>query len=302
MRILTIVLLSLLAAIVWAQGQPLIYTPILSDVPPQIRDGRMFVPLRVISEQFGAAVQWIPRGQQVIITQADQPTIRLTIGSTTASVGDRTVMLDAAPYITSGRTLVPLRFISESYGISVSYDAATRTVRLRQQGHLYVLSLPSTRSGVVTEMPTENQLVRNPILVQGVANVFEGHLEIEVRDTAGRVIAHTFTTAGMGAFYPFSERVYYNNPSEDAIDGVIVVFSRDGRGNGRILAQDTVKVRLASQVSTFKIGFRHARTAVRLDYSRLSGIDGQGYGRLIGYLSWPGDDLRWHLRALYRFL
>jgi len=246
LRILSILLLSVLSAIVLAQDQPLIYTPILADAPPEIRNGRTFVPVRVISEQFGAALQWIPRNRQVIITRTNQPEIRLTIGSTAARVGDDTVMLDAAPFISSGRTMVPLRFISESYGIPVNYDATTRTVRLRQQERLYIVPLPDSRSGVAIETPAENRLARNPILVQGVANVFEGHLEIKVRDTSGRVIAHTFTIAGMGAFYPFSEQVYYNNPSEDAINGVIVVFSRDGRGNGQILAQDSVRVRLAS--------------------------------------------------------
>lgn len=245
MRTLTMVLLSL-AGILWAQGQPLIYTPIRTDVSPQIHNGRTFVPIRVISEQFGAVVQWIPQGQQVVITRASAPDIRLAIGSTTAYVGENTVQLDAAPFLTSGRTLAPLRFISETYDVPVSYDAATRTVRLAQGGRLYILSLPDTRSGVVIEMPTEGQLVRNPILVQGVANVFEGHLEIEVRDAGGRVLSRTFTTAGMGAFYPFSEQVYYNNPGDDAENGSIVVFSRNGRGDGRILAQDTVRVRLAS--------------------------------------------------------
>ncbi|MHB0936828.1 MAG: stalk domain-containing protein [Armatimonadota bacterium] len=246
MKILSIILLLMLACVVWAQGQPLIYTPIRTDVPPEIRSGRTFVPVRVISEQFGAAVQWIPANQRVVITRANQPTIELTIGSTSARVGENTVRLDAAPYISSGRTLVPLRFISESYGIPVNYDTATRTVRLTQAGRLYVLPLPDTRSGVVIETPTEGQLVRNPILVQGVANVFEGNLQIEVRDAGGRVLSRTFTTAGMGAFYPFSMEVYYNNPLDDAINGSIVVYSRNGRGDGRILAQDTVRVRLAS--------------------------------------------------------
>lgn len=246
MRVALLILLSLLAAGVWAQGQPLVYTPIRSDVPPEIRSGRTFVPIRVISEQFGANVQWVPQDQQVTITRANAPMIQLAVGATSAAVGGRTVTMDAAPYISSGRTQVPLRFISESYGIPVNYDTATHTVRLQQGGKLYVLSLPDTRSGVVIEMPAANQLVRNPMLVQGVANVFEGHLEIEVRDMGGHVLAHTFTTAGMGAFYPFSEQVYYNNPGKDAIDGVIVVFSRDGRGTGQIRAQDSVKVQLAS--------------------------------------------------------
>ena len=246
MRILIVVVSLALAGLMWAQ-QP-IYTPIISDVSPEMRDGRTFVPVRIISERFGATVQWLPQEQVALITRANQPVIRLTIGSTTARIDDRTVTLEAAPYLTLGRTMAPLRFISESYGIPVSYDTATRTVRLPQQDRLYILTFPSTRSGVVIETPVANQLARNPILVQGVGNVFEGHLEIEVRDAGGGVISHTFTIAGMGGFYPFSAQVYYNNPSEDPITGALVVFSRDGRGNGRILAQDSVTVRLASTI------------------------------------------------------
>ena len=247
MRMLAMMLALALFGVISAQAQqPLIYTALPTDVQPEIRAGRTFVPVRVISEQFGATVQWQPQQQMVLIQQANQPDIRLTIGSTTAQVGDRTVTLDAAPFITQGRTMVPLRFIAESYGVPITYDTATRTVRLTRAGRLYILPLESLRSGVVIETPVANQLVRNPILVQGVGNVFEGNLQVEVRDAGGRVLSRTFTTAGMGGFYPFSIEVFYNNPFDDAIDGSIVVYSQNGRGDGRILAQDTVRVRLAS--------------------------------------------------------
>lgn len=245
MRVLCIFALLLLAVIAWAQA-PLTYTAIRSDVPPELRGGRTFVPVRVISEQFGATVRWQPQGRQVTIERPNAPTIHLTIGSTSTQVGERAVTLDAAPYTTSGRTMVPMRFIAESYGIPVAYHAATATVRLTRENRLYILSLPSTRAGVTIETPAPNALVRNPILVQGVGNVFEGHLEIEVRDARGGVLSHTFATAGMGAFYPYSTTVYYNNPSDDAIDGRIVVFSRNGRGDSQILAQASIPVRLAS--------------------------------------------------------
>lgn len=245
MRMPLLLITMLLLSSAMAQ-QPPIYTPIRSDVEPQLRNGRTFVPLRVISEQLDARVDWQPVNRTVMIQRPQQPTITLTIGAAAALVNGRTITLDAAPFIIQGRTMVPLRFIAEQYGVPVAYDTPTRSVRLYRADRVYILPFPDTRSGIVIAYPTRGQLVRNPILVQGQANVFEGALIIEVQDTHGGVITRTYATAGMGAFYPFSMKVFYNQPGEDAIDGRIVVYAQDASGNGKILARDSVDVRLAS--------------------------------------------------------
>jgi len=49
-------------------------------------------------------------------------------------VGGRTVKLDVPPTITNGRTLVPLRFVAENLGLTVSWDEVTRTVTLIKTG------------------------------------------------------------------------------------------------------------------------------------------------------------------------
>lgn len=224
------------------------YTALITSVAPELREGRTFVPVRAIAEQFGAGVAWLPETREVRITRPDAPDITLTIGSRTAQVDDRTVTLDAAPFIDRGNTMVPLRFIAEAYNVPVAYDATTRSVRLTRDDRIYVLPLPDTRTGIHIYDPQPGELVRNPVTVQGQANVYEGHLTIEVQDMQGMVLGRTIAIAGMGGFYPFSTHIYYNLPSEDAIDGQIVVYSQDGRGNGRILARDAVKVRLASTI------------------------------------------------------
>ncbi|MHB8107077.1 MAG: phosphate ABC transporter substrate-binding protein PstS [Candidatus Cryosericum sp.] len=52
---------------------------------------------------------------------ASSKTIVLSIGSTAATVAGSHVTLDAAPFITSGRTMLPVRFIAEAMGAGVSY-------------------------------------------------------------------------------------------------------------------------------------------------------------------------------------
>ncbi|MHB9026975.1 MAG: stalk domain-containing protein [Armatimonadota bacterium] len=249
-------LLLILVMPAWAQQPPTtqvqqenrIYTNLVTDVSPEVRGGRTFVPLRAIAEQFAATVTWLPATEEVRIQRVTAPEIRLKIGSRQAQVGERTVTLDVAPFISQGRTMVPLRFISETYGIPVEYRVGTRSVLLYQTDRIYVLPLPSAASGIHIYDPQQGELLRNPIRVQGQANVYEGALTIEVQDSSGRVLGSTIATAGMGGFYAFSVPVYYNLPSDDPSNGRIVVYSMNGRGDGRILARDTVTVRLASTI------------------------------------------------------
>jgi hypothetical protein len=70
------------------------------------------------------------------ITDATPVHIELTVGKTAGTVGGDQVTLDAAPFIdkASGRTLVPMRFIGEAFGATVTWDAPTRRVFVETQG------------------------------------------------------------------------------------------------------------------------------------------------------------------------
>lgn len=93
-------------------------TPV--DVPPLLQSGRTFVPLRFIGEALGSSFSWDGATQTVTFTMGDQM-LTLVIGQTGAG-------LDAAPFIENGRTMVPVRYISEAFGASVNWDGTTRQV------------------------------------------------------------------------------------------------------------------------------------------------------------------------------
>jgi cell wall-associated NlpC family hydrolase len=59
--------------------------------------------------------------------------IDLHFNDKNALVNGKSVPLDVAPIIVNDRTLVPVRFIAESLGASVSWDATTNTVAINQQ-------------------------------------------------------------------------------------------------------------------------------------------------------------------------
>lgn len=97
------------------------------DQPPVIISDRTMAPMRGIFEALGAEIDWDGETRTVTGTKGDI-SIKLTIDVASAFVNGESVELDQAPVIVNDRTLVPVRFISESLGIKVDWDAATRTV------------------------------------------------------------------------------------------------------------------------------------------------------------------------------
>ena len=85
--------------------------------------------MRAIFEALGASVDWNGAAQTVTATNGDT-VVRLTIGSATATVNGVSVTIDQPGVVVNGRTLVPLRFVAESFGVSVNWNGATRTVTI----------------------------------------------------------------------------------------------------------------------------------------------------------------------------
>ncbi|RNB53499.1 hypothetical protein EDM57_19585 [Brevibacillus gelatini] len=107
------------------------------DVAPIIKNGRVLVPFRKIFEAMGAQVNWDPKdrmvtankyGTQVVLRIGD-PTAYI-IHSTTGKNLETPVKLDVPAEISNGRTLVPLRFVSESFDAQVEWAARDRTVSI----------------------------------------------------------------------------------------------------------------------------------------------------------------------------
>ncbi|SHJ65101.1 stalk domain-containing protein [Paramaledivibacter caminithermalis] len=105
------------------------------DTEPIIVNDRTMVPMRAIFENLGAQVEWYDKqktvtGYRRYKNNVSDMFIKLKIGDTTAYRNGNSFHLDSPPIIRNDRTLVPVRFIAESFGIDVKWDAETRTVLL----------------------------------------------------------------------------------------------------------------------------------------------------------------------------
>ncbi|MCR3955315.1 MAG: copper amine oxidase N-terminal domain-containing protein [Gudongella sp.] len=103
--------------------------PLVTDVSPIIVNGRTLLPLRSILEALGATVEWDSTTRTVTATK-DSTTIQLVIDSSTAIVNGTPQTLDVPAQIKNGRTLVPLRFLAETFGATVLWDGVTRTITI----------------------------------------------------------------------------------------------------------------------------------------------------------------------------
>jgi len=92
------------------------------DVNPCLINYKTMVPIRAITEAADAIVDYNDETKAIIITRNEKK-IKLIIDSTNAIVDDKKVILDTPATVISGRTFVPLRFISESMGFDVTWNS-----------------------------------------------------------------------------------------------------------------------------------------------------------------------------------
>lgn len=111
--------------------------PLNFDVNPEIMHGRTMVPMRGIFEALGATISWDDETKTVTAVK-DSDVIKATIGKKSVDKNGEIMEIDSAPVIKDGRTLVPVRFISESLGYNVRWDDKTSTVHITSGENLEV--------------------------------------------------------------------------------------------------------------------------------------------------------------------
>lgn len=96
------------------------------------------------------------------ITQTAANTIILKIDSTTMNVNGSSRNIPAPPVIREGRTLVPVRVVSEAMSASVYWLEKTKQIRIVEGGNEIILTIGSTEmkiGGVTKTMDVEPMII-----------------------------------------------------------------------------------------------------------------------------------------------
>ena len=96
------------------------------DVPPIIEDGSTLVPMRFLFEQMGADVEWDSETQTATAT-IENKAVTFSIDNVNARINNKPAKMDVPARLVNGKTMVPLRFLSENMGYDVDWDADSRT-------------------------------------------------------------------------------------------------------------------------------------------------------------------------------
>lgn len=105
---------------------------LLFDVAPTIIEGRTLVPMRAIFEAFGLEVEW-DEVNRIAKGTTSETSISFTIGSKLVVVNGIAKSIDVPAKIIDGRTMMPLRFVSENMGYNVVWVGNSNLILLSQE-------------------------------------------------------------------------------------------------------------------------------------------------------------------------
>lgn len=246
---------------------------------PMSLGGRVFVPLRGVFEEMGAYVEWNQQTQMVTATRG-QNRVQLKIGDEMAWVDERSVVMDAPARLIQGRTMVPLRFLSESLGASVEWVAATRTVEIN--------------TGAIINTETNRPPVnRTDMLIESGA-VIPVTLDEELSSNASKqgdrfnatVRSNGSSYAGLPAGTKIEGRVVAVTPKEGNNPGMLELdFRRAILPDGRSMAITGSLIGLDNDSVERKEDGTYVAKSTRKDDRIVYAGYGAGAGLLVGLLT-----------------
>ncbi|MBE6623720.1 MAG: hypothetical protein E7621_06025 [Ruminococcaceae bacterium] len=100
-----------------------------ADVPPQVIDGAKMVPLRAISEAFGAEIEWDNTTKTATATKGET-VLKVVIGENKLLKNDVEIPFDVPAKIVDSRTFVPFDAIAESFDCFVEWSDDLQCIRI----------------------------------------------------------------------------------------------------------------------------------------------------------------------------
>lgn len=131
-------------------------SPLSFDCQPMIKNDRTFVPVRKIFESFGMDVDW-DEENKCVYSHDDENEISMGVDCDEMWVNGSCIKLDTAPFIQNGRTLVPLRAISEALKCAVDWNGKTCSVIIGRRPSCGKATAKPTAEPTVE--PTEKPIV-----------------------------------------------------------------------------------------------------------------------------------------------
>lgn len=101
----------------------------IMEVKPYIKNGRVYLPVRYIAESIGITPDWDLKTKTVYLFGKNR-TVRMQVGSKQMLLDNITVNMDASPEIFYNRVMLPVRWVTEAFGLKVGWNPDTKSIIL----------------------------------------------------------------------------------------------------------------------------------------------------------------------------
>lgn len=169
----------------------------VSGVQPIVKDGRTLVPLRFISEGFGAKVDFNTKTQSITIKYADK-TMTLKIGKKALSVNGKSSEMDVAANVYNNSTYIPLRYIGEAFNKKVVF---------LKNAEIQPYSLIIIRDANATALENLNLIHVYELLYQGKSIVYSDRFMTVIKENDQLLVSNNL---------PYFEPFVYQELIEDS--------------------------------------------------------------------------------------
>ncbi|MGE7024296.1 copper amine oxidase N-terminal domain-containing protein [Solibacillus cecembensis] len=154
----------------------------VSAVQPIVKEGKTLVPLRFISEGFGAKVEYHTKSQAITIKHANK-TISLKIGNNTISINGESSKMDVTASIYNNATYIPLRDIGEAFNKKVVYLKKTE---------FQPYSLIIIRDMNATAIENSNVIRAAELLYKGKSIVYSDRFMAVIKENGQLFLSNNF--------------------------------------------------------------------------------------------------------------
>ncbi|MNB77469.1 hypothetical protein D3C75_241540 [compost metagenome] len=99
------------------------------DSAPLNQNGTTYVPIKYVLDAFGGSATWNSVTKNIMVLRGSKA-LELTVNKKEFILNGKRQSAEVAPILLQGRTLVPLRLVSEQLGLTVKWEQKTKTVTI----------------------------------------------------------------------------------------------------------------------------------------------------------------------------
>lgn len=107
------------------------------EAHPYIKNGRTYLPVRLVAENLGADVEW-NESESVATLESEEAVIEVRENSNILNINGKDIPMDVPVENVKGRLMCPIRHIAEAFGCAVSWDAQRQLVTITTKERNYV--------------------------------------------------------------------------------------------------------------------------------------------------------------------